>query len=111
MPVIKNNVVTFPTTTTIDAQLRSAIASRRLVQFTYNQQTRVAEPHDYGQRNGTDQLLIYQRKKASRYITGWRTLDVGKIEHLVILDDTFRGTREEPRQDHLAWDVLYARVE
>jgi hypothetical protein len=108
---MKKNVVTFPTQPTTGAQLRSAIADRRLIGFTYNHQTRVAEPHDYGQRHGADQLLIYQRKKAGKHITGWRTLEVGKIENLVVLDDTFPGTRARSDQDHLAWDVLYARVE
>jgi hypothetical protein len=109
---MKKNVVAFPTPApAIDAQLRSAIANKRLVEFTYNNQRRVAEPHDYGQRNGIDQLLIYQRKKAGKYITGWRSLEVSKIDALVVLDDTFRGSRGEPRQDHIAWDVLYARVE
>ena len=106
---MKNNVVTFPTT--VDAQLRAAIANKRLIQFTYNNSARVAEPHDYGQRNGTDQLLVYQRKKAGAHNTGWRSLEVSKIDRLVVLDDTFRGTRNAPQQDHVAWDVLYARVE
>ena len=113
---MKKNILTFPTPAapmpaTIDAQLRSAIAGKRLIQFTYNQQPRVAEPHDYGQRNGIDKLLVYQRTKAGTYITGWRSLELGKIHNLVVLDDTFSGTREQSHQDHLNWDVLYARVE
>ena len=106
---MKNNVVPFPTT--IDAQLRLAIANKRLIQFTYNNEPRTAEPHDYGQRKGSDQLLVYQRKKGSQHVTGWRSLEVSKIERLVVLDDSFRGTRSEPKQDHVDWDVLYARVE
>jgi hypothetical protein len=109
---VSKKVLPFPTPpSTIDAQLRSAIAGKRLIEFTYDQETRLAEPHDYGRRNGIDQLLVYQRKKAGDHVTGWRSLDVGKIRNLVILDDTFRGTREQPQQDHVAWDVLYARVE
>jgi hypothetical protein len=109
---MKKNVIPFPTLPgTLDAQLRSAIAGKRLIQFTYNQQTRVAEPHDYGQRSGTDQVLVYQRTKAGKHATGWRSLEVAKIDNLELLDDTFSGTREEPRQDHVAWDVLYARVD
>jgi len=109
---MKKNVIPFPTPAiTLDTQLRSAIASKRLIQFTYNQQTRVAEPHHYGKRNGTDQVLVYQRTKAGRHAPGWRSLEVAKIDNLELLDNTFPGTREEPRQDHVAWDVLYARVE
>ena len=110
---MKKNILTFPSRpNAIDAQLKSAIASKRLIRFTYNnQEPRVAEPHDYGLRNGIDQLLVYQRKKAATYLTGWRSLEVSKIENLVVLDDTFRGTRGRPHQDHTVWDVLYARVE
>jgi hypothetical protein len=109
---VKNNVVAFPVPlVTIDAQLRSAIANKRLVEFTYKAERRVAEPHDYGRRKGIDILLVYQRKKAGRYITGWRSLEVSKIEDLVVLDDTFPGTRGAPQQDHVVWDVLYARVD
>jgi hypothetical protein len=80
---VKNNVVAFPTPlVTIDAQLRSAIAHKRLVEFTYKAERRIAEPHDYGRRNGIDKLLVYQRKKSGRYITGWRSLEVSKIEDL-----------------------------
>ena len=105
---MRHNVITFPAT--MDAQLRAAIANKRLIQFTYNNDARVAEPHDYGQRNGIDQLLVYQRKKARQFLTGWRSLEVSKIENLVVLEDTFRGTRNDPKQDHAAWDALYARV-
>ena len=58
---MKKNILTFPVpipTTPIDTQLRSAIAGKRLIQFTYNQHTRVAEPHDYGRQNGIDKLLV-----------------------------------------------------
>ena len=110
---MKKNILTFPSRpNAIDAQLKSAIASKRLIRLTYNnQEPRVAEPHDYGMRNGIDLLLVYQRKKAGHYLTGWRSLEVSKIENLVVLDDTFRGTRGRPHQEHTLWDALYARVE
>jgi hypothetical protein len=112
VPAVKNNIVEFRTTpTSIDPQLRSAIANKRLIEFTYNDTPRIAEPHDYGQRRGIDQLLVYQRKKAGEYKTGWRSLEVKKIQNLVLLEETFRGTRRRPEQDHVVWDVLYARVD
>jgi hypothetical protein len=95
----------------IDAQLKSAIANKRLIAFTYHDEQRVAEPHDYGQRGGMDQLLVYQRKRAGKEALGWRSLDVRKIRDLVVLDDTFRGTRGRPQQYHVVWGVLYARVD
>ena len=41
---------------------------------------------------------------------GWRLLEISKIEALVVLDDTFSGSRGNSHRDHYQWDVLYARV-
>src|SRR5262245_2605963 len=109
---MKKNVLAFPTPrTTVDTQLRSAIANKRLIEFTYDEARRVAEPHDYGRRNGIDNLLVYQQKKAGSYKIGWRSVEVSKLEDLVVRDDTFPGSRNEPHQHHIVWDELYARVE
>ena len=37
-------------------------------------------------------------------------LDVPKIERCVVTEQTFKGSRGTPDQDHHEWDVLYARV-
>jgi hypothetical protein len=94
----------------IDHQLRTAIARRRLLQFTYRSVTRVAEPHDYGVQRGARRLLIYQIR-STPFSRGWRLLDVDKIENLVVLERTFAGTRRQADQDHYRWDEVFARVE
>ena len=38
-----------------DRQLRFAIAHRRLIEVRYGGRLRVAEPHDYGLKNGASQ--------------------------------------------------------
>ena len=95
------SLVTFPQS--VDAQLRYAIAHNRLIQLRYNGKTRTVEPHDYGVLNGTPKLLAYQRPV-------WRTFEVSKIQSLTVLEKTFGGGRGDPRQHHLKWEVLYARV-
>jgi hypothetical protein len=98
---------------TVDAQLRYAIAEMRLIQISYKTRTRICEPHDYGRHNNIDRLLIYQLiaddSRAGRE-TGWRLLDVTKIESLTVLDAIFRGSRQQRDQTHHSWDVVYARV-
>ena len=98
----------------IDDCLRFAIAKKRLIQFHYLGARRVAEPHDYGVRNGTTKLLVYQRHRSDgapgASIRGWRLLDVSKIDRCSVLDESFRGSRGESHQRHYTWDVLYARV-
>ena len=101
-------------TTALDARIRQAISQKRLVDVCYNGRHRVAEPHDYGKRNGADRLLIYQlqsKAESARESRGWRLLDVMKIESLTILDSTFKGSRSDARQSHHAWEVIYLRVE
>jgi len=97
----------------LDYRIRFAIAHRRLIDVTYQRFTRLAEPHDYGAQSGVDRLLIYQRRGPARpgySSTGWRLLDVAKIESLTVLDETFQGSRGTQQQQHHNWDVVYARV-
>lgn len=94
-----------------DTSLRFAIANKRLVCFLYNSKWRVAEPHDYGVKNGVAKLLVYQvRGESSSTARGWKLLEMSKIDQLTVLSDTFRGTRERPHQHHMRWDELFARV-
>jgi predicted DNA-binding transcriptional regulator YafY len=99
---------------TIDKQLRSAIAGKRLIQMRYSGSVRVIEPHDYGVKNGTAMLLAYQQSTtdpAKKSGPGWRLFDVAKIAGCVLLERTFKGSRGASHHQHHAWDVLYARVE
>ena len=113
---MKKNVLPFQPSREhrLDSQLRFAIANKRLIRFTYESAMRVAEPHDYGVRDGAPKLLAFQRQKAGRKdrdVRGWRWLDISKIEDCIVLEDSFGGTRETARQQHHRWDVLYARVD
>ncbi len=111
-----NNVLSFPLSSghTLDSQLRFAIANKRLIRFSYESAVRVAEPHDYGVRDGAPKLLAFQREKAGRkdrHVRGWRWLDIAKVEGCTVLDAVFKGRREAPGQQHHHWEVLYARVD
>ena len=94
-----------------DAPLRRAIANKRLIRFFYNSKLRVAEPHDYGIKNGALKLLVYQvGGQSTSVVRGWKLLDVVKIEDLEVLDRTFPGTRSRPAQHHMRWDGGFVRV-
>jgi hypothetical protein len=100
--------------TSVEAQIRLAIANGRVVEVGYKGRVRVAEPHDYGQQKGIDRLLVYQLGSASSSgseVMGWRLFDVAKIESIEVLDTSFKGSRRESGQQHQHWDALYARVE
>ena len=97
---------------TPDASLRFAIQQRRLIQFTYQGAQRIAEPHDYGVSRDRIRLLAFQvRGQSKSPLPDWRMFDVGRMERLVVLDETFRGSRLRSGQSHKQWDVLFCRVE
>lgn len=102
------------TVNSLDEKLRFAIANKRLLQIRYGDATRVVEPHDYGVQKGTTRLLVYQQRRAGgtpgRSVSGWRLLDVAKIETCDVLTDPFRGSRGQAHEHHYEWDELYARV-
>ena len=113
---MKKNVLPFPPSRdhSLDSQLRFAIANKRLLRFTYDSALRVAEPHDYGLRDGTDKVLVYQRQKGARkdsLVRGWRSLETAKMQECMVLEESFSGTRETADQRHSHWDMLYARVD
>jgi hypothetical protein len=99
----------------IDAQLRFAIAGKRLLEVGYKGSVRLVEPHDYGVQKGKNHLLVFQRRVTAglpgRKPFGWRMLEVPLIEACVVTEETFKGSRGRPNQEHYAWDVLYVRVE
>ena len=101
--------------TSIDEQLRFAIAYKRLIQVTYDGHARVLEPHDYGIQKRVPRLLAFQVRGGSAHANnggrGWKLLKVSKIESCVVLDETFHGSRALSNQDHLAWDQVFARVD
>jgi hypothetical protein len=95
-----------------DASLRFAIQHRRLIQFTYQGVQRVAEPHDYGISRDRIKLLAFQvRGQSKSPLPDWRLFDVARMERLVVLDETFRGSRVRSGQSHKQWDLLLCRVE
>lgn len=99
----------------IDEQLRVAIAHKRLIELRYHDRLRVAEPHDYGIKNGRPRLLAYQLRASSKGdrkkpATGWRLLDVEKIAACTVLNDRFPGSRGQDSQSRMTWGRLFARV-
>lgn len=95
-----------------DAEIKSAIRDKRLVELTYGGDRRVAEPHVLGTRNGTKQLLSYQVGGTSRSgpLPDWRCFDLPKISGFRILQETFAGAREDDRFRNTNFDIVHAVV-
>lgn len=95
----------------LDRQLKLAITERHLIQFRYGGAARIAEPHDYGLLQGAPRVLVYQLRGERPGPPGWRLLDLAKIDSLVTLPRTFKGSRGAMHRAHYRWDELYARVD
>lgn len=104
-----------PRHVSLDAQLRFAIANKRLLRVSYLGKARVIEPHDYGLHMRQPRLLTYQLYEVAvarqPRTKGWRLLDCAKVDSCEVLDDTFPESRSDSHQRHYEWDALYARVE
>jgi hypothetical protein len=98
---------------TDDQKIRYAIAHKRLLKFALYGLTRIAEPHDYGIRNGAPQLLVYQvlGESQSGKLPAWRWVMLGHAADFQVLDETFAGSRNAEVHDHMTWDRLFARVD
>jgi hypothetical protein len=107
-------VLTFPSSESLGARIRFAIAHKHLLEIRYNNGLRLVEPHDYGVLKGLERLLVYQlggpARPSNRTVVGWRLFDVSKIEDCGVLEKNFRGRRSHPQQRHQRWDTVYARV-
>lgn len=101
-----------PATASVDQQLRTAIANKRLISFTLHRRRRIAEPHDYGIINGVARLFFYQigGESRSKRPVGWRWGNLSEISEVQILDVPFEGPRPAPSGRHIHWDVLIATV-
>ena len=98
----------------LDKMIRSAIGRKRLLRVRYKGRLREAEPHDYGMQRGVERLLVYQLRGTpptpGRSVTGWRLLDLPKIEDCEVLNESFAGSRGHLHSKRLIWEVLYMRV-
>jgi hypothetical protein len=95
-----------------DPMLRTAIASTRMIRFTYHGKDRLVEPHDHGILNGSAQLLSYQvAGSSSRPLPNWILMKVDEMEDLKLSEKTFPGGRPTASGKHLRWDILFIRVQ
>ncbi|HEY0426370.1 MAG TPA: hypothetical protein VGC76_01065 [Pyrinomonadaceae bacterium] len=74
-----------------------AIEKKRLLQFSYDDLTRIVEPHLFGRKtSGNDALSAflvggYTESDSAPY---WRSFLVDKMEFVIMLEETFSGPRE-----------------
>jgi hypothetical protein len=95
----------------MNAEIRQAIADKKLVEFSYQNFIRVAGPHAYGFWRGGDQLLIYPARGGSRSknLPKWLSVPLSQITDFRVLDETF-SKRVLSGTEYSFWEATYAIV-
>lgn len=91
-----------------------AIEKKRLLQFSYEDLTRIVEPHLFGRKtSGNDVLSGYLvgGYTESDHAPYWRNYIVDEMEFVVMLDETFSGAREGYNPDDSSMQVVYCRLQ
>jgi hypothetical protein len=96
----------------IDNIIRTAIANRNVIEFTYQGHQRIAEPYVYGVHNDRKQILVYQigGDSASSGLPNWRRINVDEISTIQITQRNFYGQRSFPSGEHSSFDEILAVV-
>ena len=94
----------------VDTMIRNAVASKNVIEFTYQGRQRVAEPHVYGIYNGRKQILVYQvgGESATGDLPSWHRLNVDEISSIRITPQTFNGQRPLASGKHSVFDEILA---
>ena len=90
-----------------------AIEKKKLLQFSYDDLTRIVEPHLLGRKtSGKDALSAYlvEGYTESDREPYWRNYSVEKIDFLVMLDETFTGVRAGYNPNDETMEEIYCRL-
>jgi len=90
-----------------------AIKKRRLLQFSYDDLTRIVEPHLFGRKtSGNDVLSAYMVEgyTESDHEPYWRNYSVDKMDFIIMLDEAFANQREGYNPDNQTMEEIYCRL-
>ncbi len=97
----------------MNAIICEAIEKKRLLQFSYDDLTRIVEPHIYGRKTSGNDVLSgwlvegYTESDGEPY---WRNYLVENMDFIVMLDETFSGTREGYNPEDKSMEKVYCRL-
>jgi len=83
-----------------------------VIEFVYEGVPRVVEPHVYGQKDGTEQLLAYQvqGESSSNGLPEWRRFNISKMSNLALTNRHFTGRRPTLSGEHAPFDDYFIVV-
>ena len=90
-----------------------AIENRKVLKIKYEGHDRIVEPHLLGQKtSGNDALSAWQvgGYSESDSYPPWRNYLLEKIESLVVLEESFEGSRPGYNPNDRTMGVIYCRL-
>lgn len=89
-----------------------AIGNQNVINFYYDGELRIVEPHCYGMTTaGNEGLRAYQTGGySSSGKFGWKMYDLGNAEDINITDDQFDGPRSGYKSGDKGMSKIYAEL-
>ena len=96
----------------MNQEIIDAIEKKKLIEFIYDGESRVVEPHCYGlSTKGNEVLRAYQVDGySSSGNMGWKMYDLGKANSINVLDDTFDESRNGYNRRDKAMSEIYSEL-
>ena len=92
-------------------QIINAIENQNVVEFYYEGELRIVEPHCYGKTTaGNEALRAYQIDGySSSGKMGWKMYDLGKADNFEVSDETF-STRSDYKRGDKGMSDIYTQI-
>lgn len=95
----------------MNQEIIDAIENQNVIEFYYDGELRIVEPHCYGKTTASNEgLRAYQIGGYSSSGTmGWKMYDLGKSDDIVVTEDTFEVRSNYKRGDK-GMSFIYAEI-
>ncbi len=90
----------------------AAIETKSLLEFTYDGESRIVEPHCYGlTTKGNEAIRAFQVDGySSSGKMGWKMYDLSKAEDINVLEDKFSSSRPGYRKRDKGMDEIFIEL-
>lgn len=90
-----------------------AIEKRRLLQFSYDDLTRIVEPHLFGRKTSGNDVLsawLVEGYTESDDAPYWRNYSVENMDFIIMLDETFARARAGYNPNDATMEEIYCSL-
>jgi hypothetical protein len=96
----------------MNQEIIDAIENQNVVEFYYEEELRIVEPHCYGKTTaGNEGLRAFQTGGfSSTGKMGWKMYDLGKANGIEVSDEIFDGPRPGYNPGDKGMSVIYAEL-